>query len=191
LLLAGFFAAFFVDLPARDFVLLAAFAGAFFRVAFLDEAFLRAAFFGVAVLFLATFLFDDFLLVTLRFLPVVFLLAGADLRVAAVFLLAAVRFRFLLAVAFAGMFRLLPVREKRGIIPRQTELGSPKQGFFSAFGRRVATHTLPQKRRPGHDADIADGPAKGAPRPRVVLKRRQSFYVPFYITLPRFYGRMA
>jgi hypothetical protein len=119
-------ATFFVDLPDFDFFLLATgLAEAFFLAAFFPEAFLRAAFFGAAVLFLATFLIDDFLLLTLRFLPVVLLLAGADLRVAAFFLLAAVRFRFLLAAFFAGMFDSCRVREKRGIIHRQSELGSP------------------------------------------------------------------
>jgi hypothetical protein len=160
LLLAGVFATFFVDLPALDLVLLAAFAGVFFRVAFLEEAFLRAAFLGVAFLFLATFLFDDFLLVTLRFLPLVFLLAGADLRVAAFFLLAAVRFRFLLAVVFAGMLDSCRSEKNAGLYRARLNLEA-RSGAFSALSAAGSSRIRrPQKRRPEYDVDSADNRRK-------------------------------
>jgi hypothetical protein len=113
------------------FFLLLAFLAAFF---FAD---LRAAGLGRA----AAFFFDTFLLegcflvlLTLRFFPEAFLRAPG-FREDAGALLAPARFRFLLAAFLAGMFDSR-VREKRGIIHRLPQHGSPESAHFGGTGRR-------------------------------------------------------
>jgi hypothetical protein len=116
---ADFFAAFF---------LLLAFLAAFF-FAGLRAAGLRRA----AAFFFDTFLLGDCFLVllTLRFLPEAFLRTPGFRDAGA--LLAPARFRFLLAAFLAGMIHSR-VREKREIIHRLPQHGSPKSARFGGAG---------------------------------------------------------
>ncbi|MGH8193049.1 MAG: hypothetical protein ACREQ8_01430 [Woeseiaceae bacterium] len=163
--LAGFLAVVFFALLDFDFFLLAVrLAGAFFRITFFPEDFFpvdrRAAFLGAADLFFATFFLDDFLLLTLRFLPVVFLLAGGDLRVAAFFLLAAARFRCLLAAFLAGMFDSCRSEKNAGLYIAGPNMEARKRGFSRLWPECAAQSSPPGKRGlsriSGHRIDRAD-----------------------------------
>jgi len=132
--LARFFAAGFFLLTfllVLDFFAACIFRLTFFFVAFLVD-FLPAGFFRAAVFFFGAFFADAFFRVTLDFFAVVFFLP-TDCRLAAFFPEAFAGFRFLLAVFFAGIFLLLPVREKRGIIHWFPAHGSSKNRLFSVF----------------------------------------------------------
>jgi hypothetical protein len=115
----------------------------FFAAFFLLLAFLVAFFFAglraaglrrAAAFFFDTFLLGDCFLVllTLRFLPEAFL-RTPGFRDDAGVLLAPARFRFLLAAFLAGMVHSR-VREKREIIHRLPQHGSPKSARIGGVG---------------------------------------------------------
>jgi hypothetical protein len=91
--------------------------------------FLLAGFFRATVFFFGAFFAEAFFLVTLDFLAVVFFLP-TTFFLAAFFREAFAVLRFLLAVFLAGIFLLLPVREKRGIIHWFPAHGSSKSRLF-------------------------------------------------------------
>jgi hypothetical protein len=132
LVLARFFAAGFFLLTLR--FLLVFFAACIFRLTFFFVDFLvdflLAGFFRATAFFFGDFFAEAFFLVTLDFLAVVFFLP-TTFFLAAFFREAFAGLRFLLAGFFAGIFLLLPVREKRGIIHWLPAHGSSKSRLFS------------------------------------------------------------
>lgn len=153
----------FFDLVFAAFFLLGPLLGAlraFFAAFFLPRAFLATFFFAglrpaglrrAAAFFFDTFLLDDCFLVllTLRFFPEA-LLRTPGFREDAGALPAPARFRFLLAAFLAGMIDSR-VREKRGIIHRLPQHGSPKSARFGGAGRcpRRAARTCRRRLRRG------------------------------------------
>lgn len=200
--LATFLVGFFAGLAF--FVLAFFLAGAFLRVTFFRDAFFAAGFPAVfraaAFLRLADFFFEvfffevffdaDVFLLTLRFLPVVFLLAACFAE-AAFLLLTPARFRFLLAAFLAGIFDSCRFEKNAGLYIACPNMEAQFQGFFRTSGRwRRASSSVCKSAR----LRCISGGRNDPPNPfsiQVVPDRRQSFYPENYITLARFDGRMA
>jgi len=118
-----------------DFFAACIFRLTFFLVDFLVD-FLPAGFFRAAAFFFGAFFAEAFFLVTLVFLAAAFFLP-TTLRLTAFVREAFAGLRFLLAVFFAGIILLLPVREKRGIIHWFPAHGSGKSRLFSRLARSL------------------------------------------------------